>query len=151
MNINHFRREFSFLSNFFPATILVGRKTWLTVEHAFQACKTLDRGEQELIRSASSPALAKRLGKTVTRRADWDERKLRIMHKLVTMKFQQHHRLWCLLINTKPRTLVEGNQWHDNFWGICSCRKCNFGHNHLGHILMRVREELSINPSPLGV
>ena len=41
------------------------------------------------------------------------------------------------------KELIEGNNWHDVFWGKCSCPRCNGGgQNHLGKILMKVREEL---------
>ena len=38
----------------------------------------------------------------------------------------------------KKKKLIEGNWWHDYYWGVCSGR----GKNKLGEILMRVREEL---------
>jgi len=42
------------------------------------------------------------------------------------------------LLETDNRQLVEGN-WHgDTFWGACGGK----GQNHLGKILMEVREEL---------
>ena len=39
--------------------------------------------------------------------------------------------------------LIEGNYWHDNFWGICDCGKNETGviHNALGVILYSIREE----------
>lgn len=48
------------------------------------------------------------------------------------------------LIGTGNETLIEGNWWHDNFWGACSCPKCEKKrkHNNLGKILMYVREGL---------
>ena len=41
-----------------------------------------------------------------------------------------------------PRELIEKNYWHDNFWGVCTCGKCSTGKNHLGTILIQVREEI---------
>ena len=47
------------------------------------------------------------------------------------------------LLATGDEELVEGNFWHDNFWGVCSCSKCgNKGQNKLGKLLMQVREEI---------
>ena len=44
---------------------------------------------------------------------------------------------------TGDAELIEGNTWHDNYWGVCSCSKCNGrGKNRLGKLLMKVREEL---------
>ena len=39
--ITRFRGTWSFLSNFFPAPIVLNGKTYLTVEHAYQAAKTV--------------------------------------------------------------------------------------------------------------
>jgi predicted NAD-dependent protein-ADP-ribosyltransferase YbiA (DUF1768 family) len=45
------------------------------------------------------------------------------------------------LVNTGEILLVEGNCWHDNFWGDCYCPKCfnRMGKNMLGRLLMKVR------------
>lgn len=39
------------------------------------------------------------------------------------------------------REIVEGNYWHDNYWGNCTCDKCKNieGQNKLGKILMKIR------------
>lgn len=42
------------------------------------------------------------------------------------------------LLSTGTAELVEGNWWNDRYWGVCNGR----GENHLGKILMRIREEL---------
>ena len=48
------------------------------------------------------------------------------------------------LLATGDELLVEGNYWHDNYFGFCYCEKCSQlpKHNQLGKILMRIREEL---------
>jgi hypothetical protein len=48
------------------------------------------------------------------------------------------------LVATYPIPLVEGNYWHDNYWGDCSCNKCQAtpGINKLGKMLMDLRERL---------
>ena len=61
--INNFHDDFAFLSNFYPGPISYKGKDWPTVEHAFQAQKSLDAGEQELIRAARTPGKAKRMGR----------------------------------------------------------------------------------------
>jgi len=67
-----------------------------------------------------------------------------IMLALVEQKFNRHPELGRQLLDTHPRLLVEGNYWHDNYWGDCACMKCNQkpGLNKLGKILMRVRADL---------
>ena len=49
-----------------------------------------------------------------------------------------------MLLSTGGGDLVEGNRWHDNFWGRCVCRACRRigGANVLGTLLMQVRAEL---------
>ena len=48
------------------------------------------------------------------------------------------------LLSTSNATLVEGNWWHDNFWGDCYCPKCKGipGANTLGRLLMELRSKL---------
>jgi ribA/ribD-fused uncharacterized protein len=109
-----------------------------TVEHLYQALKTLDLSERITILSVGTPAAAKQLGKKVTLRPDWEERKLEFMETLVREKFLQNPKLAQLLDETGDAELVEGNWWGDRFWGVCRGE----GENHLGRILMRVRTEL---------
>ena len=60
------------------------------------------------------------------------------MLNLVRAKFKQNPGLAEKLLNTGERELVEGNQWGDTFWGVCSGK----GENVLGKILMQVRLEI---------
>jgi len=142
--IDSFTGEYSFLSNFHPCTISWQGRTWSTVEHAYQAAKTRNIDYQEVIRNAPSPSDAKKLGRKVRLRGDWDEVKVPIMCELVYLKFTQNPALADLLIKTGSAELVEGNYWHDNFWGNCVCEKCSNrkGSNALGIILMNVRDDL---------
>ena len=65
------------------------------------------------------------------------------MNKLVNMKFSNDIKLLQMLLDTKDEFIVEGNTWHDNFWGSCYCDRCgNQGRNVLGKILMLVRDNL---------
>ena len=136
--IKEFQREHRFLSNFWPAEVYLDGIKYPTVEHAYQASKTLDDEERKIVRMAGRPGLAKREGKRVTLRPDWsDEMKLVIMEDLVRQKFQ-HKELKALLLATGDEELVEGNSWWDTYWGVCKGK----GSNHLGKILMKVRQEL---------
>ncbi len=134
-----FNDEFAFLSNFHYAMVSFDGATYPTVEHAFQAAKTDDAEERRAIRECSSPNQAKRMGKRVKLRADWETVKIGIMESLVLQKFTNHPELRAALLATGERRLVEGNTWGDVFWGMCRGR----GKNHLGRILMRVRDELA--------
>lgn len=144
--IDDFRGPFAFLSNFFPAPVTWEGVEYPTVEHAYQAAKTLDPEEREKVRRATTPELAKKMGQRLTLRPDWPEMKVEVMRSLLRQKFQRHADLKELLRKTGDAHLVEGNTWHDNFWGACGCASCNGqpAQNWLGRLLMEVRQELKI-------
>lgn len=147
--IGPFRDEYRWLSNFWFAEITIGAHTpWndpliyvfksKTNEHAYQALKAQHKSDFLWICAKDMPGQAKRGGKEITLRADWDEVKLDIMYDINRAKYTQHRDLRAKLINTGEEELVEVNSWFDTFWGVCNGK----GENHLGKILMRIREEL---------
>lgn len=133
--IDSFSGEYSFLSNFYPAKLVVFDLEFKTSEHAYQAFKTLDFKEFNQIKNAQTPGNAKKLGKYVTLRDDWDDIKLKVMKVVVRAKFDQNPEIRVKLINTAPAELIEGNAWRDDFWGVYN----GVGENHLGKILMNLR------------
>jgi ribA/ribD-fused uncharacterized protein len=142
--INRFNNENKFLSNFQASTFFYKGKKYASVEHAYQALKTLDPDEHEKVRNAVSPSQAKKFGKSLTLREDWDLVKSTIMLELLRLKFQNPF-LRMKLIATGNAILIEGVTWHDTFWGVCNCPKHNGeGQNVLGKLLMQVREEVKI-------
>lgn len=108
------------------------------MEHAFQALKTNNIDEQEIIRLLPTPGQAKRMGRKVTLRSDWESVKESIMKELVREKFLQNNNLKTMLLQTEDAFLEETNNWNDVVWGVCNGR----GQNKLGKILMKIREEL---------
>ena len=136
--IDSFSGEFHFLSNFHTSYILYDGIVWPTVEHAYQAMKTLDENQRMNILEANSPGEAKKLGRCVTMRVDWDDIKLEIMEELVREKFESKPKLAEKLLATEDIEIVEGNTWGDKFWGVCNGE----GENHLGKILMKIRDEI---------
>lgn len=136
--INRFSGRYRFLSNFCPSPFDFRGAVAPTVEHAFQACKTESTVAFEKILAADTPTDAKRLGRAVYLRRDWDFVKLGIMRELLALKFANRSRLAELLVATADHALVEGNTWGDTFWGVCGGR----GENWLGHLLMARRAEL---------
>jgi ribA/ribD-fused uncharacterized protein len=136
MPIECFDGEYRFLSNFHPAPVF----GYPTAEHAYQAGKTLDPAEQLKIRDAPTATAAKRLGRTVTLRPEWNDEKFRVnaMYTIVREKFFSHPELGQQLLATGDEELIEGNWWGDQFWGVSR----GAGKNWLGKILMRVRDEL---------
>lgn len=139
--INDFRGKYFFLSNFFPCTVKYEDIIYPSTEHAFQAVKSLDPEERKRIAQILNPSLVKRAGRRVKLRKDWEEVKVQLMYEIVKAKFTQNESLKERLLKTGEEPLQEGNTWHDIFWGVCNGR----GQNHLGKILMRVRNELKVS------
>lgn len=138
-----FRNEYDFLSNFAWINLPIHGQNWATAEHMFAACKTTIAKEREAIRLCKTPAQAKRMGKKVTLRPDWDTYKNQAMLAILRLKFKYHQGMQQKLLATGNLELVENNYWHDNYWGSCICPKCgNQGKNMLGKFLMQVRSEL---------
>lgn len=131
------------LSNFWENDVEYDGLTYCSVEAAFQAAKTLDYIERTKF-TKLSPKEAKRLGRRMKLREDWESVKEDIMYNIVKNKFANNDYLCNLLLSTDDAYLEETNSWHDNFWGKCTCSKCidKEGVNKLGNILMKIREEL---------
>ena len=138
--IDQFRGEYRFLSNFAPVWVTLDGITYPSVEHAYQAAKTLDPRQRAIIQRATRPGDAKRLGCHVTTRTDWDEIKLDVMEMLLDQKFRREP-YRTKLLSTRPQDLVEGNTWGDQYWGVNLNTKQ--GSNHLGRLLMLIRDDLS--------
>lgn len=135
--IDNFDGKYAFLSNFFPAPIHDAGITYPTVEHYFQAMKSLNIDERRKMAAAPSPGQAKRLGREVKLRPDWNEIKNMFMYMALWEKFSDPY-LRELLLNTGDEELVEGNWWGDTYWGVCN----GIGENHLGKLLMTVRKNI---------
>ena len=142
--INEFQDKYRFLSNFWLVPVEFEGATYPSVEHAYQAAKIINMELREPFwKEHMTPGEAKRLARTLTLRGDWEDIKVDIIRQLVEQKFQIPH-LKEKLLATCNQELVEGNRWHDNFWGNCLCSNCQNirGRNHLGKILMEIRDEL---------
>jgi ribA/ribD-fused uncharacterized protein len=137
MTIDSFRGEYEFLSNFYPSPVVYDGVRYETVEHAYQAAKTEVPAMRLSIRDALSPAIAKKMGRRVRMRWDWDDVKYGIMLGLVRQKFN-NPTLRDKLLATGNEGLEEGNTWGDTYWGTVDGR----GANNLGKILEHVRGEL---------
>jgi N-glycosidase YbiA len=128
-----------FLSNFHEGyTVLYLGRYWPTSEHAYQAAKTLDEEERDIIAQCATPGMAKRAGKRVTLRPDWDDIKIDVMREILRVKFQEPV-LRAKLLATGMAELIEGNFHDDTFWGQCPLGD---GLNWLGRLLMELRAEI---------
>jgi len=140
--INKFQGYYRFLSNFWGCIVLYEGILYPSVEHAYQAAKSTDRPiRKQFVDDIMSPGQAKRKGNFIKLREDWEQKKVSIMEELVKDKFTRNEDLKIKLLNTGTAELQEGNYWGDTFWGIDLTT--GKGENHLGKILMKVRENLS--------
>lgn len=138
--INSFRGMYFFLSNFYEAEVTYDGITYRNTEAAFQANKCADKRYRYQF-SDLNPSQAKQLGRRVSLRRDWEAVKFDVMKGVVLAKFQQNPELAKKLIATGDAYLEEGNTWGDRTWGTVD----GVGSNHLGKILMEVREKLRID------
>jgi ribA/ribD-fused uncharacterized protein len=131
------------LSNFYPWPFELDGREWATVEHYFQAMKTTTPDALESVRAAATPGLAKRIGRKCVLRLDWDAVKLDVMRDALAVKFAPGSPLAEWLLATGDALLIEGNTWHDQVWGACTCeRHGGEGRNWLGALLHNRRAEL---------
>lgn len=130
--INSFTGKYFFLSNFYNIPVTYNGITYRNNEAAFQAQKCLVKSEEFIHLTASE---AKRLGRIVHLRDDWEEVKCNIMFDICMAKFTQNKKIARLLQETGDATLIEGNTWGDRYWGVVNGE----GRNMLGHVLMTVR------------
>jgi hypothetical protein len=113
-----------------------------TSEHFFVALKTTDDHLREWVLQAGNAATAKKRGKVLVLRQDWDTGfDKTAMHLALILKFSANDDIRSRLIDTGNKQLIEGNWWHDNKWGNCECIKCSTiqGQNNLGVLLTQVR------------
>ena len=130
--IESFSGEHRWLSNFW----IHDDARQLSVEHHYQAAKTTNLEDYLLIMSAETPGKAKRFGKQIVVRDDWDSVKFAIMEHLTREKYATNIKLRNMLLDTKGSLIIEGNTWGDRVWGVCE----GTGENHLGKIIMKVRD-----------
>ena len=143
LTIQRFRDEYGFLSNFYESSVKWEGLTYPNAEAAFQAAKVLTE-EERLPFTVLQPGKAKRMGRRVPLRQDWERVKFAIMESIVRAKFTQNADLAAKLLATGDTELVEGNTWGDTCWGVDL--RTGKGENHLGKALMKVRSELRDDP-----
>ena len=144
--VHGFENEFQFLSNFSAVDVLYNGHIYKTAEHAFQAAKATNERDRAYIEAAPTPGQAKRRGRGIELREDWETVKDQVMLDIVRAKFRNsdcRHRLMKALTDGWDG-FCEDNWWHDNYWGDCKCPACadKFGQNKLGKILMQVTNEI---------
>lgn len=137
-DITEFRGEFSWLSNFFPIKIEYDEIVYPSVENAYQAGKLINKKDREMFIDIS-PGKAKKLWRNYPTYNLTEEFRLNLMYQLLSIKFNQEP-FKSLLIATDNCNIIEKNYWGDMFFGYCL--KTNQGKNHLGQMIMNIREKL---------
>jgi ribA/ribD-fused uncharacterized protein len=153
--IDEFRGKYFFLSNFYRCSVKYDGNFYPSAEHAFQAAKALSKKDRKLVQFADTAQDAKRLGRTLPLRERWDKIKKDHMLAVLEAKFTDDELAEKLRL-TGSATLIEGNTWNDRYWGACRTDPFGgatiwpsqrpgitwHGENHLGILLMQVRENL---------
>ena len=144
--IDDFRGENFFLSNFYMLPITYEGMEFPSTEHAFQAAKDLDPIIRLRIAKLPRPGQAKRAGgrskeSIVTLREDWETIRVQVMEDVLRLKFADLE-LREKLLNTGNAELIEGNTWGDCEWGMVKTPDGQWvGKNMLGKLLMKLRSE----------
>lgn len=135
--IKQFQGEYRWLSNFYEAPTKFEGLMFSSNEAAFQAAKTLDIDRRRTMLQMP-PNEAKRTGRGLLLRPDWEEIKNQVMHDICLSKFVENIDLRLKLVKTGDAILIEGNTWGDKYWGVDL--ETGVGQNHLGLILMDIRK-----------
>lgn len=131
--------ETRWLSNMTRVNISHKGITYPSTENFYQAMKYEDV-ETRLHISKLKPVEAKKFSrKNQMTNPSFDENKIRIMEYAQRKKFDQEP-FKSKLLATGDSLLEEGNWWGDKFWGVDI--KTREGSNHLGKIIMCVRDRL---------
>lgn len=140
--ITEFRGEYSFLSNFTPVEIVYKGRIYASVEHAYMSAKSDDPFWKDYCTNPNiSAGDVKREGKKVQLVHDWELIKFTVMEDCLRDKFLREP-FKSMLIATGNQNIQEGNRWGDRVWGVDLKENPNIGENHLGRLLMKIREEL---------
>jgi len=134
--IDRFEGAFRWLSNFYPCDVPYEDMIYPSAEHAFVAAKTEDQTLRLKIQEIETPGWAKKFGRKLELRPNWNDIRIEEMRKIVSAKFEHNPWLMDKLLDTAPHELVEGNYWNERFWGK---DLAGYGENHLGKILMEIR------------
>lgn len=130
--------EWAWLSNMWLCKLITkGGHNFRCVEIYYQWQK-VTRPFRDQIFACRDGFEAKRLARTCDYDQSFFRERLEIMYTTVRAKFKQNPKLLKKLIETGDELLVEYAPWGDKFWGV---NKQHVGENHMGQILMRIREE----------
>ena len=136
--ITSFKGEYDFLNNRFGCSFIWEGIKFNNVDTAFQASKFGNEAERKLFSRQSTEKAAMKGGQ-ITPSPEWEERKLETMMSIQIAKFTQNPSLMKRLIATGSSKIINGNNKKETYWGVdlYSWK----GENHLGKILMTIRDK----------
>ena len=140
--ISQFKGEYHWLSNYayFERPLCGEGISYPTNEHFFVVMKSKHVSFRKRVEKHSTKGL-KYLGRQVELRSDWPQIKNDVMEFGLRWKFSKSNpTLRQKLIDTGSVIIQEGNYWNDLYWGVCL--KTGKGQNHLGKLIMKIREEI---------
>lgn len=122
-----------------PSPIVIDGITFPSVESYYQSQKTVNKRKQ-LSFTFLNGKQAKKKGRELNIRKDWEEIKVKVMLKGLRAKFKPDNEWGRQLIATGKEEITEWNNWGDKIWGKSIYD--GEGQNLLGKLLMQVRKEL---------
>ncbi len=134
----HKNGRYKCFSNWYSCSFTYQGYTWSNSEQALMYFKSFDKEYQKKIKKANNPAVAKKLGRQVKLRPDWDQVKLSLMIEILYAKFSQNADLKEILLNTNGVKIHE--DCNDPWWG--GGPNYPGGRDYLGRALMSVRKIL---------
>lgn len=140
--VHEFRGKYYFLSNFYLTPVMYKELWYPSSEHAYMSAKCADPVWKSYCCNPNvSPSDVKRESAHVKLIDNWNIVKFNVMEEVLRAKFENHE-LKELLLATGNENLQEGNYWDDKCWGVDLKVSPNVGENHLGRLLMKIRDEL---------
>lgn len=143
--VTTFRGEYHFLSNFYLTQVFFRGVWYRSSEHAYMSAKSDDPQWKVYCANQNvTPADVKENCKYIKLIDNWHVIKLSVMEECLRSKFSDTI-MREKLLGTGSQNLQEGNWWGDRFWGVDLTVNPNIGENHLGRLLMKIRDELKLN------
>lgn len=140
--ISEFKEKYRWLSNFSPVIVKFRGRNYPSVEHAYMSTKSHDKKWKDFCADPNnSAAEVKKASKDIELSDYWELEKLNVMWECLEKKFtQQPYK--SLLLDTGNQNIQEGNYWGDEFWGVNLKTEPNKGENHLGRMIMQLRDKI---------
>lgn len=142
-----------FLSNFYPAPVVINGVSFTSSEQAYQFNKAEVCGRDDTakaIKASANPKKIKKWGDKIDTSDKWENRKEEVMRFILVGKFTQNQDLRKKLIDTGDKPLYEctSNRYWGTGWRLDAPQWLNStsafpGRNTLGRLLMEVRSSLS--------